>query len=96
MDLAIGQGDDGSYVVEVQTPTGASTRHHVTVPPGYPAEIGCEGVAGEELVRASFGFLLEREPATAILRRFRLDQIESYFPEYRREMRRWGASAGGG
>jgi hypothetical protein len=34
------------------------------------------------LVRASFRFLLEREPREAILRRFELPVIERYFPEY--------------
>jgi hypothetical protein len=33
-------------------------------------------------VRASFEFLLEREPASAILRRFDLDVIGQYFPDY--------------
>ena len=34
----------------------------------------------EELIRASFKFLLEREPATSILREFSLDIISQYFP----------------
>jgi hypothetical protein len=34
------------------------------------------------LVEASFRFLLEREPASAIMRSFNLSVIESYFPEY--------------
>jgi hypothetical protein len=37
-------------------------------------------------VRASFRFLLDREPATSILARFSLDVISRYFPEYRREI----------
>jgi len=36
----------------------------------------------EELVARSFGFLLEREPPTSILRRFDLADIERYFPDY--------------
>ncbi len=35
------------------------------------------------LVRASFRFLLEREPVGSILSRFGLSDIERYFPEYR-------------
>jgi hypothetical protein len=34
------------------------------------------------LVRASFEFLLAREPRGSILRRFELPVIEQYFPEY--------------
>lgn len=40
-----------------------------------------------ELVRASFEFLLEREPAAAILRMFGLDVISQYFPGYPAEIR---------
>ena len=36
----------------------------------------------ENLIKRSFDFLLEREPATSILRRFDLMDIERYFPEY--------------
>ena len=36
----------------------------------------------------SFEFLLEREPATSILRRFSLHVIGDYFPDYGAEMRR--------
>ena len=35
-----------------------------------------------ELVIRSFEFLLEREPATAILKSFELSVIPRYFPEY--------------
>jgi hypothetical protein len=34
------------------------------------------------LVEASFRFLLEREPPSAILRKFALSEIERYFPDY--------------
>ena len=47
----------------------------------------CGHVAPGELVRASFEFLLEREPATAILRVFGLDVISQYFPGYPAEIR---------
>ena len=36
----------------------------------------------ERLVRASFEFLLEREPKESILRRFDLPVIARYFPAY--------------
>jgi hypothetical protein len=69
----------------VQTPAG--TSHKVSVPAGFPASLGCGHVAPEELVRASFEFLLEREPATSILREFSLDVISQYFPGYPAEIR---------
>jgi hypothetical protein len=42
----------------------------------------------ERLVQRSFEFLLEREPPSAILRRFELSVIPRYFPEYDPAMKR--------
>ena len=56
------------------------------MPAGFPASLGCDRVASEELVRASFEFLLEREPASSILREFSLDVISRYFPGYPAEI----------
>jgi len=44
----------------------------------------------ETLVRASFDYLLAREPVTAILPRFDLGVIERYHPGWRVAMRRVG------
>jgi hypothetical protein len=73
---------DGTF--QVQTPAG--TSHQVSVPAGFPARLGCSHVDPGELVRASFEFLLEREPATSILRQFSLDVISQYFPIYPAEI----------
>ena len=74
---------DGTF--RVQTPAG--TSHEVSVPAGFPATLGCGHVAPGELVRALFEFLLEREPATSILREFSLDVISQYFPGYPAQIR---------
>ena len=80
---------DGTF--HVQTPAG--TSHAVSVPAGFAASLGCGHVAPEELVRASFEFLLEHEPATSILRTFSLDIISQYFPSYPADIRaRLGSS----
>jgi hypothetical protein len=80
---------DGTF--HVQTPAG--TGHDVSVPAGFPASLGCGHVAPEELVRASFEFLLEREPASSILRKFSLDVTSQYFPGYAAQIRaRLGSS----
>jgi hypothetical protein len=62
-----------------------ATEHTVTVPEGMAAGLGTDE---ETLVRHSFAFLLEREPASSILRRFDLTVIGRYFPEYDEEIRR--------
>jgi hypothetical protein len=52
-----------------------TTAHEVAVWPSPDA-------TPEELLDASFRFLLEREPKEAILDRFELPIIERYFPDY--------------
>jgi hypothetical protein len=57
------------------------TTHEVTVWPSDVARYAPHATP-EQLIEASFAFLLEHEPADAILRRFELPVIERYFPEY--------------
>jgi hypothetical protein len=72
---------DGAFQVDIlQGDT--TTRHVVTIPAGLPGTLGHASVNHAELVRQSFLFLLEREPATSILGCFSLDVISRYFPEY--------------
>jgi hypothetical protein len=78
---------DGSFVVEVLDGT-TSTSHTVTVPGGLPQALGWPPGRDIELIESSFAFLLEREPATSILRRFSLEVIGEYFPDYGSEMTR--------
>ena len=59
-----------------------TSQHRVSV----PARFGDKDL--ERVVRASFEFLLEREPASSILPEFSLDVIGRYFPEYEDELAR--------
>lgn len=79
---AVGSGE---FEVEVSEPGGATT-HRVTVPAGYPGELGAADAAPDDLVRESFRFLLEREPKEQILTTFELPVIERYFPDYRQQI----------
>lgn len=85
--VEVARRPDGCFDVEVRA-AGTVTRHVVAVPAGFAAGLGCPWVGEDRLVRESFTFLLEREPATSVLRSFGLEVIEEYFPEYRREMAR--------
>ncbi len=78
-------GDGWVCEVEVEQ-AGDRTRHSVTVTAADLARWGRGGGEGdvEDLVRRSFAFLLEREPASSILRTFDLSAIRRYFPEYDR------------
>ncbi|MGH2463206.1 MAG: hypothetical protein ACRDFZ_06225 [Candidatus Limnocylindria bacterium] len=62
------------------------TRHEVSVRADDVRELG-SGAMVDELVRASFAFLLERERRESILRAFDVSVISRYFPEYEREIR---------
>ena len=68
------------YDVTVDDGRGTSA-HEVTVWPSDVARYAPDATP-EELLDASFRFLLEREPKEAILGRFELPVIEGYFPDY--------------
>ncbi len=72
---------------EVTVESGATTTHRVTVTDAYHQQLTGGEATREELLTASFEFLLEREPNTSILRQFDLPVIASYFPEYESKMR---------
>ncbi len=80
-------GEAGRYDVEVSS-RGSVSAHTVEVPTGYSKKLGWGEHRELEVVRESFAFLLEREPASSILPSFRLDVISRYFPEYESEMKR--------
>ena len=61
----------------------SETTHEVTVWPSDVARYAPDATP-EELLEASFQFLLEREAKEAILTRFELPVIERYFPDYTR------------
>jgi len=77
-DIVIVRAGERSYDVVVD----GTSRHRVSV----PTRFGDEDL--ERVVRASFEFLLEREPASSILSEFSLDVIGRYFPEYEDELPR--------
>ncbi|HEX2159851.1 MAG TPA: hypothetical protein VHS79_23150 [Actinomycetes bacterium] len=64
------------------------TTHQVTAPERLGDGVQLRQDDLERVVRESFRFLLEREPATSILRQFSLSDISRYFPEYPSELQR--------
>jgi hypothetical protein len=87
VDVTIRARADDAYDVGVRHASGL-THHAVTVPADLAVALGRPDLDPVGLVRASFQFLLEREPATSIMSAFSLDVISTYFPEYRGEMAR--------
>ena len=81
---------DGWLCEVIVDHAGQHTRHAVTV---SRADLerwagGTEREDVESLVARSVDFLLEREPANAILSSFDLSVIQRYFPEYDSAFRR--------
>jgi hypothetical protein len=87
VEIAISRLDAREFLVRVEQ-DGSDTSHRVSVPERLAngLELG-EGDL-ERAVRESFAFLLEREPASSILRHFSLEEISRYFPEYPDELAR--------
>ena len=81
-EISIAHVSGSTYRVTIEEP-GSVSSHEVTV---WPSDIARYAPAAtpEQLLQASFEFLLAREPKEAILKRFELPVIEQYFPEYRR------------
>jgi hypothetical protein len=65
---------------------GGVTHHLVRVSRADLARLDPGASDPEDLVGASFAFLLEREPKESVLREFDLTVIGRYFPEYEREI----------
>jgi hypothetical protein len=86
-EIAIRPAGEREFVVELSE-GGRQTSHRVTAPQQLGGGLELPGDDLPEVVRQSFEFLLEREPASSILARFSLEDISRYFPEYERELAR--------
>ncbi len=80
-DIQIASRGNDRYEVTV---TASCTTRHVVTCTETMIKTYAPGTDAETLLRASFEFLLEREPNTAILSSFELPVIERYFSDYRR------------
>ena len=65
-----------------------TTKHRVRLNAAELRRLGSDATP-EQLLDASFRFLLDREPNTAILDEFDLSLISRYFPEYERQIARY-------
>ena len=72
--------DAGQFQVTVHD-GGGRTTHVVTLRPESHRQLAPAATA-EELIEASFHFLLDRESKESILRRFDLTVISHYFPDF--------------
>ncbi len=86
-DIGIESTGPREFRVAVRDTEG-ETSHHVTVPDSFIERFGLPERDLDRVLRESFEFLLEREPASSIMSEFSLDVISSYFPEYEEELPR--------
>jgi hypothetical protein len=91
IQVACVETDPGSWTCAVRVRDDrSSSDHEVLVDEiDLPAALdGAETPDVERLVRATFEFLLEREPKESILRRFELPVVGRYFAEYPEDIAR--------
>lgn len=87
-----GTGEPMEFDVEVGEGGGA-TRHRVRMSAASYTALAGGAATPEDVLRAAFAFLLDREPKESILARFDVMVIGRYFPEFAREIGRYlGAS----
>ncbi len=87
LDVRCGREGPG-WLCLVRVREGAfATEHRVTVTPAELERLDPGAADPERLVRAAFDFLVEREPASSILRSFDLPVIGRYFPGWEDEVR---------
>ena len=87
IDITTAPADDG-WSCAVTVRDGGVTHHRVRVASADLSRLAPGAADPEDLVRASFDFLLEREPKESILPAFDLTVIGRYFPDYEREIAR--------
>ena len=87
MTISITAKDEDTYSVTV---TGISTTiHTVTISDLIHTKLTGGKISKETLLEKSFEFLLQREPNTSILAKFKLEVISQYFPDYARQASTW-------
>ena len=60
------------------------TTHQVTISDTFITKYQIKNLTKKEIIEKSFIFLLERESNTSILRKFDIEVIGNYFPEYKK------------
>lgn len=84
INVSLTEAEDGWDAHVTVADEHGSSSHEVVLKQNEYQRL-CEGrCPPEDLIRASFEFLLQREPKESILARFELPLIGRYFPEYER------------
>ncbi|MDQ6911217.1 MAG: hypothetical protein M3Z84_10635 [Actinomycetota bacterium] len=84
-NLTVTPGGPGRAGVQVSEDS-RLLSYVVTVPAELVDELGLGDFETVDIVRETFRFLLEREPATSIMKQFSIDVVPTYFPEFYGEL----------
>ena len=84
--ISIEKIDNNSFKVSVVKDS--STEHIVLLNDHFHQNISNNKLTKSELITNSFEFLLERESNQSILKKFNLEVIGQYFPEYIDEIKK--------
>ena len=86
IDIETEVDTERGWEYEVAVDDGTTYRYAVTLN-WAEYDLWCHGrIAPQRVVRAAFEFLLKREPASAILRKFDCAIIRRYFPDVDAEL----------
>jgi hypothetical protein len=83
--IEVNKRTEGEFTVTV-TEEG-KLKYIVTLDDEYYKDLTGERISKEELIKKAFKFLLKRERKESILSRFNLRVINSYFPEFEKEIK---------
>jgi len=78
-------GDPLEFEVIVSVGSG-ETHHHITMAKDTCNRLSMGTHTPEQCIKATFEFLLDREPKESILPRFDITVISRYFPQFEREL----------
>ena len=86
MRIEVKKKGGNEFIVTISK-KGSETEHIITLDDKYYERLTQRKITKEKLIERSFAFLLKREPKESILSKFNLKLINSYFPEFEREMK---------
>ena len=78
--------DNNSFKVSIKKDS--STEHIVLLSDHFHQDVTNNKLTKTELITHSFEFLLKRESNQSILKKFNLEVISQYFPEYIEEIKK--------
>lgn len=87
-EVLVFQKDTNIFEITIKDKISQS-KHIVTLKEPLYQSLTKGTISKEECLKASFRFLLEREPKEAILNQFDISVISHYFPEYRDEIKNY-------